>query len=574
MFRIRSIHEANLTADRDAVKKVQEILRTQFQLLTEDEIAELPELLRNPLKKNFRTVLLVAGNHAKPVLGFALLMHFPDIGFTYLDFLSAAPGRTGAGIGGALYEQVRNEARAARGAGLFFECLPDDPRLCADMSLLEENKARLRFYERFGARPIIGTRYETPVTENDDCAPMLVFDDLGELHRPSRRVVRNIVRAILERKYSHKCPPDYIDMVTNSFKDDHIHLRPRQYKSRSVTLKPKKNSIPLIFNDKHSIHHVRERGYVEAPVRIKSILSRLDPSGLFIHVKPRRHSRDHINAVHDPDFVKYLEKVSRVVGEKLLYPYVFPVRNAARKPKELPVRAGYYCIDTFTPITQNAFLAARAAVDCGLTGAEYLLDGCKLAYALVRPPGHHAEAGFFGGFCYFNTNAISANLLARHGRVAILDIDYHHGNGQQQIFYARNDVLTVSLHGHPSFAYPYFSGFAEEKGEGDGTGFNKNYPLPEVLEPKTYLAVLDQALRKIRTFNPMFLVLAIGFDTARGDPTGTWNLTADHFESIGRAVAGLNLPTLCVQEGGYKTRTLGKNALALFTGLAALLGDE
>ena len=571
MFRIRRIHDTNRHADREAVAAAQEILRTQFQLLSEEEIAELPELLRNPLKKGFRTVLLVASKHAKPLMGFALIMHFPDVGFSYLDFLSAAKGRTGAGSGGALYEQARNEARAAKGAGLFFECLPDDPQICKDTSLIKENAARLRFYEQFGARPIINTSYATPVKDNDDCPPLLVFDGLGSDRLPSRSKVKTIVRAILERKYRNTCPPEYTDMVVDSFNDDPMHIRAPRYKSLKVAPSQQKSTIPLIFNDNHSIHHVRERGYVEAPVRIKTILASLDPSGMFTHVKSRHHSLDYIKAVHDGDFVNYLERVCRLAGDKPVYPYVFPVRNAARKPKELPIRAGYYCIDTFTPLTANAFTAARSAVDCGLTGAEHLLDGGKLAYALVRPPGHHAERRVFGSFCYFNTNAVSANLLSRYGRVAILDVDYHHGNGQQNIFYARDDVLTVSIHGNPHFAYPYFTGFAEEKGEDAGLGYNTNYPLPESIEPAEYLTVLGKALVRIKKFNPMFLVMAIGLDTAKGDPTGTWNLIPRDFEAMGRAVAELDLPTLCIQEGGYKTRTLGKNALALFTGLASLL---
>jgi acetoin utilization deacetylase AcuC-like enzyme len=173
----------------------------------------------------------------------------------------------------------------------------------------------------------------------------------------------------------------------------------------------------------------------------------------------------------------------------------------------------------------------------------------------------------FGGFCYFNNNAIAAHRLSALGRVAILDLDYHHGNGQQDIFYRRSDVLTVSIHGHPSFAYPYFSGYEDERGEGDGAGFNYNYPLPEARNGARYRETLAKALKKVAAFKPDFLVLALGFDTGRGDPTGSWSLTAEDFEANGRMIADLKLPTLVVQEGGYRTRTLGANARRFFTGL-------
>jgi len=234
---------------------------------------------------------------------------------------------------------------------------------------------------------------------------------------------------------------------------------------------------------------------------------------------------------------------------------------------ELAVRAGYYAIDTFTPLSRNAYMAAKRAVDCTLTCASGLLEGTRLAYALVRPPGHHAEKNAFGGFCYFNSAAIAANHLSAYGTVAILDIDYHHGNGQQMIFYDRRDVLTISIHGHPSFAYPYFTGFAEETGEGNGTGYNINLPLPEKLENASYVKTLEKALREIRRFNPRFLVVCLGLDTAKGDPTGTWNLGRTDFGEIGHRIGRLQLPTLVVQEGGYNSRSIGINARYFFQGL-------
>jgi acetoin utilization deacetylase AcuC-like enzyme len=181
-------------------------------------------------------------------------------------------------------------------------------------------------------------------------------------------------------------------------------------------------------------------------------------------------------------------------------------------------------------------------------------------------PGHHAERFVFGGFCYFNNAAIAANYLSSYGKVAILDIDYHHGNGQQQIFYERADVLTISIHGHPSFAYPYFSGFKEERGEGEGKGYNFNFPLKEDINGDEHRNTIIRALRIIKKFKPEYLIVALGLDTAKGDPTGTWRLDHADFTLNGRMIGKLKLPTLIIQEGGYKNRELGINARSFLKG--------
>ena len=255
--------------------------------------------------------------------------------------------------------------------------------------------------------------------------------------------------------------------------------------------------------------------------RIKTILYELERISLFKRLKIRHFSEKHIKAVHERGFVEYLKKVcANVEPGQSIYPYVFPIRNATRPPQELPIRAGYYCIDTFTPLNENAYKAATRAVDCTLTAANALLEGYRLAYALVRPPGHHAERRVFGGFCYFNSAAITAQYLSRYGKIAVLDIDYHHGNGAQDIFYERSDVLTISLHGHPRFAYPYFSGFADEVGEGEGKGYNLNIPLAEKLNGEQYREALQKALKRIQRFHPCFLIVSLGLDPAKADPTG------------------------------------------------------
>ena len=573
MFRIRRIHDNAVAGNRAAIAAVQQILRDQFPMVDDEDIEELPAQLVDPMTFRLRTVLLVAEGDRSGVKGFALMRYAPDIDLCLLDYLSAESHGTGAGVGGALYQVVRQEAAALDCFGVFLECVPDDPAQSADPAIQRQNKARLRFYESFGAYPIIGTQCETLKRPGVAEPYFLVYDDLGSGRPLSRRLGRRVVRAVLERSYLGVCPPDYIDQIVQSFVDDPVRLRaPRYGPPRQpapvtpVILADRK--IVLIVNDQHDIHHVRERGYVESPVRIPSVLKAIEPTGLFRQVPPRRYGERHIRGVHASSYVDYFKRVcADMPAGKAIYPEVFPIRNHARPPLDLAARAGYYCIDNFTPLSSNAFLAARRAVDCALTGADHLIKGYRLAYALVRPPGHHAERRSFGGFCYFNNTAIAAQRLSQHGLVAILDVDYHAGNGQQEIFWRRNDVLTLSIHGGPRFAYPYFSGFDDERGEGPGKGFHRNYALPEEVDGPTYARTLERALRRIRTFAPDFLVVALGFDTAKDDPAGTWSLRARDFAANGRAIGALRLPTLAVQEGGYRTRTLGINARHFFTGL-------
>lgn len=574
MFRIRRVFDDTLPLDAREIAQVQAILRSQFSGVKEEEIAALPARLKDPLRYGARYLLFVADDLRGQVRGFALVAHDPGLRFVFLDWIASAKGGTGGGVGGALYGRVREEAAALGARGVLFECLPDLKEEVPEAEY-RVNAARLRFYERYGARPIVNTAYRTPVGGGSAAGlPFLVLDPLdGE---PLRRdEARRIVKAILERKYGHICTPEYISRVVASFRDDPVCLRPPRYGQRHAagalsTAPPADTLIELVVNDRHDIHHIRERGYVEAPARVRAILRELEPSRLFRRIEPKSFPDRHIKAVHDPRFADYLKRVCAAIPpDKSVYPYVFPVRNATRPPKDLSVRAGYYCIDTFTPLNTNAYRAARRAVDCTLTAAESVLGGRRLAYALVRPPGHHAERATFGGFCYFNNCAVAAHFLAAHGKVAILDIDYHHGNGQQDIFYERADVLTVSLHGHPSFAYPYFTGFEDEKGRGPGEGCNVNYPLPERLDGEGFRRALRRALEEVRRFGPTFLVVALGLDPAKGDPTGTWTLGASDFRRNGELIGTMRLPTLVVQEGGYRTRSLGVNARSFFEGLAA-----
>ncbi len=532
MYRIRRVFDDTTPFDARQIERVQNIIREQFPETDDAQVRDLPEKLRNPFKERFRYLLFAADRGAEQLDGFALVSAEPKLRFCYLDYISAANvSKTGRGIGGSLYERVREEARALGYLGIFFEVYPDDPESCSNAELLQENIARLRFYERYGARPIANIAYQEPwseKSEDEDNLPFLVFDGLGVESVLRRAKLKLIIRAILERKFGDICSPSYIDKVVQSVEDDPVKLRDYRYRKSSgkpvpAAVKPSPDRrIALIVAEQHSIHHIAERGYLEAPVRIVKILEEIEKTEMFRRVPVRSSSESLILAVHDKEFVNYLRDVCVPMTDKdLIYPYVFPLRNHARPPIDLALKAGYYCMDTFTPITKHIWKAARSSVDCAVRGANEILGGSRLAYALVRPPGHHAEKRAFGGFCYLNNAAVAADYLSRQGRVAILDIDYHHGNGQQNIFYRRADVLTLSIHGHPSEAYPYFSGFREEKGEGQGLGYNVNFPLGNNIEGEEYRKVLNQALERVRRFHHRFLVVPLGFDTATGAPTGS-----------------------------------------------------
>lgn len=572
MFRIRKIYDDTSPANRDAIEQVKGIMRKQFPLTRKEDLDKIVMQLHDPMRYRYRSILLVGENAAGVVKGFAMLLHMPDLNIGYLELLSAAPGATGGGVGGALYEHVREEARNLRMKGLFFECSVDDAAVISNAGILKQNQQRLRFYERYRVFPIINNAYASPVHAGDEDLYFLMHDPLGKVDALRLPFLRKVVKAILERKYGNLLSNDHIEMVALSFKDDPVMFRAPRYIKHAPAVTPAaastKAPIALIVNEGHDIHHVRDIGYMEAPVRIPTILRELAKTSLFSHIKTEHFPTRLIKQVHDSGYVDYLRRACELLPEgKSIYPIIFPLRNKLRPPKDSELQVGYYCMDTFTPLNRNAYIAARNAVNCALTGATKLLEDYSIAYALVRPPGHHAESRAFGGFCYFNSSAVAANYLSDYGRVAVLDVDFHHGNGTQEIFYSRSDVLTVSIHGHPHFAYPHFSGFVDEKGEGAGEGYNVNYPLPETCSVERYQKTLEEALRRVKRFKPDYLVIALGLDTAKADPTGSWTLGAKDFHENGKLIGALGLPLLVVQEGGYRTRTLGINARNFFAGL-------
>jgi acetoin utilization deacetylase AcuC-like enzyme len=224
--------------------------------------------------------------------------------------------------------------------------------------------------------------------------------------------------------------------------------------------------------------------------------------------------------------------------------------------------------DAASPIVEGTYAASRAAVDVALTAVDLVLGGEGSAYGLCRPPGHHVARSMMGGYCYFNNAAIAAEDIVRRtgGRVAILDVDYHHGNGSQQIFWRRGDVRYVSIHADPDGEYPYFLGRADEGGEGEGAGENLNIPLPPGTTNSAYLVAVDRALEAIAAVPGSVIVVSLGFDTYGLDPMGTFALTTDVYHEVGRRTAALGRRLVILQEGGYHRPSLGENARAWLRG--------
>ena len=571
-FKIRGVFDDFLPVNRKAIEQILNLTESQISDMSEQSLKKIRSLFINPVMNKMRYYFFVAENNKGEILGFAQMSYAIDLKFCFLDLLANNNKKDSGGIGGALYKRVRDEAIHLNASGLFIECMSDNPELFKDKTVLKQSRNRLKFYERFGANPIVNPEFERETMLFYGNPYFLLFDNLGIKKELSLNDSRKIFRAVFERKHNRDVNDNGLKKFISSMKDDPQIIRKSVHSKDDFNHYafnvPADRKIPLLYNDGHEIHHIRDKGYVESPVRIKSILKVIEKSKLFIKSKTSRFSEKHITAVHDKDFVKYFKTASASVPAGVsLYPDTFPIRKKAKPPKKLVSRAGYYCIDIYSPVNRNSYFAARGAVDCALTGADLVLKGFRIVYALIRPPGHHAERNSFGGFCYFNNAAIAANFLSNYGRIAILDLDYHHGNGQQDIFYRRNDVLTISIHADPDYEYPYFSGFRNETGEEEGAGYNINFPLPIKTDGIRYKHALEKSIKAVKKFSPDFLIIPLGLDTAKGDPSGKWNLEKDDFYNNGRLIGLLDIPTLVVQEGGYDSRVLGINSLSFFQGL-------
>ena len=311
----------------------------------------------------------------------------------------------------------------------------------------------------------------------------------------------------------------------------------------------------------------------ECPERWDFIVSELASRDLADFVEPDELDLDLLGKVHSADFLKFLEaawslwEAEGFDGEAL--PTVIPARRMQqREPDYIDGKLGYFAMAIETAITAGTWTAAKSSAACAQTAQGIVSAGERVAFSLCRPPGHHAASDLYGGYCFLNNAALAAQGFLDNGakRVALLDVDFHHGNGTQDIFYGRDDVLFLSLHGDPKDAFPHFLGYADELGEGTGEGFNVNYPLPPGTPYAIWREALDDALKRIASYAPDALVVSLGVDTFEKDPISFFKLKSEDFTDYGRRIEALGLPTLFVMEGGYAVEEIGVNTVNVLDG--------
>ena len=313
---------------------------------------------------------------------------------------------------------------------------------------------------------------------------------------------------------------------------------------------------------------------VEVPMRAELVREEVERRKLGPILPPDDFGMAPIARVHDAGMVRFLGEASALwrkrYGEDAppAIPSAWPARGLRdRYEGDVESRLGTYAFDTATPIVKGTWNASLAAVNTALTAAQAIKNGELSAFALARPPGHHASRDVFGGYCYLNNVAIAAQWFVDQGlKPAILDVDYHHGNGTQSIFYRRADVLFCSLHGDPSFAYPHFLGFADETGEGPGEGMNLNLPMAMYTQWPTYAEALAVAVRRIETFAPDVLLVSLGLDTFENDPISRFKLARPDYLRLGDSIAKAKLPTLFLFEGGYNLDALAEITVNVLEG--------
>jgi acetoin utilization deacetylase AcuC-like enzyme len=338
-----------------------------------------------------------------------------------------------------------------------------------------------------------------------------------------------------------------------------------------------------IYSEQHRLRDARTELYggelvqpFEKPSRAETVLRVVRESGLGEISPPEAFSLEPVLAVHEADYIAFLETAwqewrdAGYAGEVIAS--VWPARRMQfRAPRFIDGKVGYYAMAAETSISEGTWAAALSSKDVALTGAKALLEGERGVFSLCRPPGHHAALDMYGGYCFLNNAAIAAQYLRDHGaeRVAILDIDFHHGNGTQDIFYARDDVLFCSLHGDPEDAFPHFLGYADEAGSGLGTGYNRNYPMPPGTPFAQWREALADALDRVGEFSPQYVVVSLGVDAFENDPLSFFKLTSPDFLTTGQVIGALDIPTLFVMEGGYDVDEVGVNVVNVLKGFDA-----
>lgn len=340
--------------------------------------------------------------------------------------------------------------------------------------------------------------------------------------------------------------------------------------------------MKTILSPRHSLHRLAEefslgetRPSFEGPVRVDRVAEQVRTRRLGEIIEPGRHPLERITAVHAVDYIGFLQ-TCWAEWERTAAPGVAAVASVFcrpaqghRKPRHIEGQLGYYSADTAVGLVEHSWEAIRSSAESAIEGSEHLLRGARGIFALCRPAGHHASTNQMAGYCYVNNAAVAAQHLRDSGcaKVAVLDVDYHHGNGTQSIFYGRDDVFFVSIHGDPDDEYPYFLGRADETGSGPGRGFNLNLPLPlHRTGWREYRPALQHALEAIAEFAPQALVVSLGVDTFIEDPISHFKLESQDFTQMGRLIGSAALPTLFVFEGGYALEALGVNTVNVLEG--------
>lgn len=338
--------------------------------------------------------------------------------------------------------------------------------------------------------------------------------------------------------------------------------------------------MKIFYADDHIFHAPKQelhRGAMVTPHegvhRMDLLMAGMKRAGFTDFNAPDVHDVSRILAVHTPDYVEFLQSAyarwtqAGYAGDVLPMSYPHRPRRAA-PPKDIDGAAGYFCSSSDTVITETSWRAVKAIADCALSAADYTARTGGASFTLTRPPGHHAGADYMSGYCLLNFTAIAAQALRDHGarRVAILDVDFHHGNGTQDIFYARDDVLFASLHGDPDYQFPYFWGYEDETGEGDGAGYNWNYPLPPGTAYDKWSQALSSAAARIKSFGAEALVISLGVDSYEDDPISSFKLKTPDYLKMGAACARLGLPSVFIMEGGYGVAEIGDNTANVLLG--------